>query len=64
MAEIATAKIKIVPDASEFASELENALQSAVPSHQDGARLFFNLLSLLLLVCSPAVIWAVYGWAF
>lgn len=59
MPEIGTATVKVVPDLTEF----ENALGSS-SDRNDGARLFFNILSLLLLVCSPAIVWAVYGWAF
>lgn len=59
MAEIGKATVKIVPDASGFGEAL--SAQIGDTQHQDGARLFFNVLTLLLLVTSPALVWAVYG---
>lgn len=61
MPEIGTATIKVVPDADDFVASLNE--QIGKPKHS-GFDLFMNLLSLLLLVCSPAIVWAVYGWAF
>lgn len=57
MAEIGTASVKVVPDYSEWTSAPDN-------SPQDGVRLFFNVLTILLLICAPALVWAIYGWAF
>lgn len=57
MPEIGTATVKVVPDLTEVEQVL--AAQAS-----DGARIFFNVLSILLLVCSPAFVALAYKAAF
>lgn len=60
MPEIGKATIKIVPDTSEFTEARE-----ALNGHRaDGFNFLCNVVGIIALVCSPAVVWAVYGWAF
>lgn len=63
MPEMPVATVKIRPDMSSFADELEAELGSTL-SPTDGLRLLCNVVALLLIVCTPAIVWAVYGWAF
>jgi hypothetical protein len=53
-------EIKALPDASGFGM----AFDTEVDRSDSGFDLFMKTAALLLLLCAPALVWAVYGWAF